>query len=128
VRALLDTHAFLWAVGDGQRLSDRVRRIIEDTENDMLFSAASAYEIALKHARGRLELPEPIETYLPDRLTRFALRTIAIDTEHALRAAALPDIHADPWDRVLVAQAQVEGIPLITADPQIGRYEVETLW
>jgi PIN domain nuclease of toxin-antitoxin system len=128
VRALLDTHAFLWAIGDATRLSQLARTIIEDTRNELLFSAASAYEIASKHARGRLELPEPIDTFLPDRLARFALRALPIEIDHAIRAAALPPLHADPWDRILIAQAQAEAIPLLSVDPAIAAYDVEVVW
>ena len=128
MRALLDTHAFLWATADVPRLSARARDVIEDGANDIVFSAASAYEIVWKAARGRLDLPEPAETYLHDRLERLAFEPLPVSVRHAVRAAALPHLHADPWDRLLVAQARDERIPLITADPMIKRFDVEVLW
>ncbi len=102
--------------------------MIEDAETGVLLSAASAWEIAIKAGRGRLELPLPPERYVPDRLRRHRMDMLEITVAHALRAGALPDIHADPFDRMLVAQAQIEGIPLLTADPAISRYDVETIW
>lgn len=128
MRALLDTHAFLWATADVPRLSVRAREVIEDGANEIVFSAASAYEIVWKAARGRLELPEPAETYLLDRLERLAFEPLPVSLRHAVRAAVLPHHHTDPWDRLLVAQARDEGIPLITADTMIARYDVEVLW
>ena len=128
MRALLDTHAFLWAAADDPRLSARAREVIEDGTNEIVFSAASAYEIVWKAERGRLELPEPAESYVLDRLDRLAFEGLAVNVRHAVRAAALPHHHADPWDRLLIAQARDEGIPLITVDSMIARYEVEVLW
>jgi len=128
VRALLDTHAFLWWTSGGSQISERARAVIEDPATTVLFSVAAAWEIAIKVARGRLELPQPPERYVPDRLRRHRMSVLDVGLSHALRAGALPDIHADPFDRLLVAQAQLEGIPILTADPLIGRYDVETIW
>ena len=94
----------------------------------VLLSAASAWEISIKAARGRLELPQPPERYVPDRVRRHRMTVLDVALSHALRAGALPEIHADPFDRLLVAQAQLEGLPILTADPAIARYEVETIW
>lgn len=128
MRALLDTHAFLWSALGDKRLSRRARRLIEDRANDLYLSSATAYEIAVKVARGRLDLPESPETYVPARLTAFGFDPLPISVAHGLRAATLPDIHRDPWDRMLVAQAQLEGLPILTVDPAITRYDVETIW
>lgn len=128
MRALLDTHTFLWWVLDVPRLSDESRAILEDGDNDLVFSAASAYELAFKARSGRLTLPEPPETYVPDRLVSNGFTRLAIELAHALRAGSLPWIHRDPFDRMLVAQAQIEGLPILTADPAITRYDVETIW
>ena len=94
----------------------------------VLLSAASAWEISIKAARGRLDLPAPAERYVPDRVRRHRMTVLDVALSHALRAGALPEIHADPFDRLLVAQAQLEGLPILTADPTIARYEVETIW
>ena len=128
MRAILDTHTFLWWVLDIPRLSAESRAILEDGQNDLLFSAASAYELAFKSSTGRLTLPEPAETYVPDRLVTNGFTRLAIELTHALRAGTLPWIHRDPFDRMLVAQAQIEGLPILTADPAISRYDVETIW
>lgn len=128
MRALLDTHVFLWAIAADERLSERAREVIEDGANEIMFSAASAYEIAWKAARGRLQLPESPETFVLDRLDRLGFEPLPVSVRHAVRAAALPHHHADPWDRLLVAQAGDEGIPLITADAMIARYDLDVLW
>jgi PIN domain nuclease of toxin-antitoxin system len=128
VRALLDTHAFLWWTLEDARLSDVARAVIEAEENEIFFSAASAWEIALKASRGGLTLPEPVETYIPDRIAAYGFTPLAIGLRHALRAGSLPPIHADPFDRILVAQSQAEDLPLLSADAAINRYDVETIW
>jgi PIN domain nuclease of toxin-antitoxin system len=128
VKALLDTHVFLWSLLGDERLSARARTLLEDTRNEVYFSAASAFEIALKVTKGRLELPEPPETLIPSRLATFAYEALPIGVDHAVRAAQLPPIHADPWDRLLIAQAQLEGLPIISADPVVAQYDVVTIW
>jgi PIN domain nuclease of toxin-antitoxin system len=128
VRALLDTHAFLWAVLGDPRLSMQAHDLIEDRGNVMAFSAASAYELALKARIGRLTLPAPPDVYVPTRLAAFGFDPLPIEITHSTRAASLPPIHPDPWDRLLIAQAQIEDLPIITVDPLIGRYDVETVW
>ena len=128
MRVLLDTHTFIWWLLDGPRLSDVARSILEDRANEVLLSATSAYEIAVKTARGRMTLPEPAESYVSSRLASEGFTPLPIQIAHAVRAGTLPPIHGDPWDRLLVAQAQVEGVPILTADPAIARYEVETIW
>lgn len=128
MRAILDTHTFLWWVLDTPRLSADARSILQDGANELLFSAASAYELTMKAESGRLTLPEPADSYVPNRLRENAFSPLAIELAHALRAGALPAIHRDPFDRMLVAQAQIEGLPILTADPAIGRYDVETVW
>jgi PIN domain nuclease of toxin-antitoxin system len=129
VRVLLDAHAFLWwATTRGSRLSERARDLLADSSTDALVGAGVLYEIAIKARIGRLDLPGPADTYLPRLLRRFAFGVMPIAQEHALRAGALPLIHRDPWDRLLVAQAQIETLPIITADPAIGQYDVETIW
>lgn len=128
MRALLDTHAFLWWVLDVPRLSTESRAILTDGENELLFSSASAYELALKARSGKLTLPDPPEVYVPDRLIANGFTRFPIELAHALRAGSLPWIHRDPFDRLLIAQAQIEGIPILTADPAISQYDVETIW
>jgi PIN domain nuclease of toxin-antitoxin system len=124
----LDAHAFIWWMLDMPGLSQRCRSIVGDADNEILFSVASSYEIAYKAEQGRLTLPEPSAVYIRDRLAANDFASLSIDLPHALRAATLPRIHGDPFDRILVAQAQIEAVPILTADPAIGRYDVETIW
>jgi PIN domain nuclease of toxin-antitoxin system len=128
VRVLLDAHAFIWWVLDTPNLSDSAREILGDGENDVILSTASCYEIAYKADMGRLELPEPPEPYIRSRLVANNFRSLPVDLSHALRAATLPGVHRDPFDRILVAQAQIEDLPILTADLAISRYDVETIW
>jgi PIN domain nuclease of toxin-antitoxin system len=128
VRILLDTHAFVWWVLDDARLSPVSRELLLDRSNDVLLSAASAYEISVKAARGRLTLPEPAETYVSSRMASEGFTPLPVQISHAVRAGSLPPIHRDPWDRLLVAQSQLDDVPILTADPVIGQYDVETIW
>lgn len=128
MRALIDTQVFLWWNAGDPRLSARAREFILDSSNEIVMSAASAWEIALKVARGRLDLPLAPDRYVPERMAQDGFVALDIQLGHVLAAAALPAHHADPFDRVLVAQAQAEGLPVLTADEIIGRYDVETVW
>lgn len=129
MRVLLDTNAFLWWVtAGGEHVSERGRWAIEDPGNVVLVSVASAWEIAIKAERGRLSLPLAAERYIPDLLRRFGMEVLPVELAHALRAGALPAHHRDPFARLLVAQAQIEDLPLVTADPAIGQYDIDVLW
>lgn len=128
MKALIDTHAFLWWLLDADRLSAEGRRLLSDPANEFLLSAASAVELSIKVGQGRLTLPEPVESFVPSRLSSEGFQALSIELGHALRVARLPLIHRDPFDRILVAQAQVENLPILTADPAISRYDVETIW
>lgn len=119
MRALLDTHAFLWWVTDDAQLSDTARTVISDPGNVLFLSAASAWEIVIKNRTGKLSLPERPEQYIPSRLVANRFESLPIQTIHALQVANLPDYHRDPFDRILVAQSQVEKLPIITIDNQI---------
>lgn len=126
MRLLLDTHVFLWLHTQPDRLADHLA-LLEDEHNDLLISAASTWEIAIKYAGGRLALPEPPERYVPVRIRAIGAEPLAIEHAHALAVAQLPSLHRDPFDRMLVAQAGVLGASLVTADPQVARYPIETL-
>ena len=129
MRVLLDTHTFLWWASEGAaRISGRVRGILEAADTDASLSVVSAWEIAMKAGVGRLELPGPVERYLPDRIRHHRFTVLPIDLPHAIRAGTLPMIHGDPFDRMLIAQAQIEGLPILTAEPAFSRYDVETIW
>jgi PIN domain nuclease of toxin-antitoxin system len=102
--------------------------VIGDPQNEILVSVATAWEIALKARRGRLDLPMPAGRYVPERMAQDGFQALDIQLSHVLEAADLPQHHGDPFDRVLVAQAIAEGIPMITANEAIGRYPVRTIW
>ena len=127
MRLLLDTQCWLWMAATPERLSRRARRIVEDTDNELLLSAASAWEIAIKHALGKLQLPELPERYVPSRMTALRTLPLAIEHAHALRVATLPSHHRDPFDRLLVAQALVDRLPVMTADTLFKRYGVDVI-
>lgn len=121
---LVDTHVWLWMQTEPERLRDETRELIEDVANDLLLSAASAWEIAIKYRIGKLKLPEEPTTYVPDRMRRSGTTPLAVETAHALRTSQLPDHHSDPFDRLLVAQAQLLSIPIVTVDVHIPAYDV----
>ena len=126
MRVLLDTHVFLWLNTDPERLGEHLS-LIEDQHSELLFSSASSWEIAIKYGLGRLALPEPPERYVPARMRAVGASAVAIEHTHALAVAALPPLHRDPFDRLLVAQAGLLGVPILTADPVIAEYPVQTL-
>jgi PIN domain nuclease of toxin-antitoxin system len=126
VKVLLDTHIFLWLQTDPARLRGR-QSIVEDRANTLLLSAASAWEIAIKYASGRLDLPDPPAHYVPERLRLLDGEAVPIEHRHALAVAELPALHRDPFDRMLVAQATLLEVPILTADPRVRQYPVETL-
>ena len=121
---LLDTHALIWSLEDSPRLSPTARSAIEDGGNVVLASAASAWEIAIKKTLGRLEAPDDLEHAIED--AGFTARPITFADVH--RMTSLPDHHRDPFDRMLVAQALVEGVPIVSCDPQIARYQIQIIW
>ena len=129
MRVLIDTHVFLWWVSEGgTRVSEQARELLSDGTNRVSMSIASVWEIAIKVGTGKMAVPEPLERYLPGRLRQQGVDLMSIELPHVFRAGELPPLHGDPFDRLLVAQAQIEGIPILTADPAIGRYDVETIW
>ena len=121
MKLLLDTHLLLWAAGDPGRLSAAATAMIEDTENELFFSAANLWEIAINQGLGRADF------YVDARVLRRGLLDngyceLPITSEHAVAIDALPPIHKDPFDRILVAQAMVEGITLLTTDSLVAQY------
>ncbi len=128
MRALLDTHTFLWWNLDHPQLSEEARQFIGNGGNEIYLSAASAWEIAIKAAIGRLTLPEAPDQYVANRMGRHRFIALPIELSHALHVYGLPQIHSDPFDRLLVAQSQLEQLPILTADDDIVRYEIEVIW
>jgi len=128
MRVLIDTHVFLWWIEDNPRLSPRAREIIGNIENEVFLSAASGWEIAIKARLGRIKLPQDPARFVMEQVAINAFRTLPIQLGHALHIYTLPPIHRDPFDRILVAQSQLENMPIITADSYIARYPVEVIW
>ncbi len=128
MRAILDTHALLWWLVDDARLSDKVRTLIGNADNEMLVSAASAWEISTKHRLGKLPEAAQIARTLPSLLRKSNMECLPIGLEHALKAGDLPGPHKDPFDRMLIAQASIENLPVVTADPVFANYGVRVLW
>lgn len=127
MRLLLDTHAFLWFIDDNPRLSAKAKLLIE-SDADLLLSAASLWEIAIKVSLGKLTLAHPFDVFLPEQLTKNAVEILPISLAHLGAVAALPFRHRDPFDRLLAAQASVEGTPIVSADPVFDAYPVRRLW
>lgn len=125
---LVDTHAWLWWDTAPEKLGKRAHAAMSEAESVLSFSAASGWEIATKYASGKLALPNEPRTFVTELMKFAAARELTVSIEHAIRAAALPQHHRDPFDRLLVAQAQVEGLVIITNDENILKYDVKTLW
>ncbi len=128
MRLLLDSHTFLWFAAGDVRLSDNVRRLIEDTDNERFLSAASIWEIGIKSSTGKLILAEPIERLLPQEMRRNRIDLLPITLDHVIRVSQLPYHHRDPFDRMLAAQSLVEGMPLLSVDAMLDNYGVTRLW
>jgi PIN domain nuclease of toxin-antitoxin system len=127
-RLLVDTHVWLWLQTDPGRIRRDVLDELANASNELLLSAASSWEIAIKWALGKLPLPEPPAVYVPDRLWRSGTTPLPVDHAHALAVAELPEHHRDPFDRLIVAQAIQLGLSLVTADDQLAAYEVNLVW
>ncbi len=127
MRLLLDTHAFLWAAADPDQLHADARAAIEDSTNAVLVSAAVAWEISIKVALGKLTVPADPAVWFPARVRSLGFQTLDISAAHGLAIAGLPDIHRDPFDRIMIAQAQIEGLTFVTRDPENQKYPVNIL-
>ena len=124
MRLLLDTHVWLWWLGDDRRLGRRARQALAHPRNEVYVSAASAWEIAIKTALGKLRLTK---ADLEAEITANGFRELGVWTRHAICAGGLAPVHEDPFDRMLVAQAQVEDLTVVTGDPMFERYGVSVL-
>ena len=128
MRYLLDTHAFLWWIVDDPRLSAPAAAIIRDPGNEIWFSAASAWEIAIKARLGRITFEDDPVEFIPQQVAAGGFRDLPIRSDHALHASRLAPLHRDPFDRILAAQALVEKMALLTADQRMPRYGVQVVW
>ena len=128
VRALLDTHALLWWVADSRRLSDSARRAIACEENDILVSAASAWEIATKVRLGRLTIADTVTANIAVVIASQGFEELPISVADAERAGRLPGPHQDPFDRMLIAQALIRDLTIVSVDAAFAPYGVNRLW
>jgi PIN domain nuclease of toxin-antitoxin system len=124
---LLDTHALIWWLEGGVKLSTEARRVIADQEATILVSSASAWEIAIKHHIGKFRVPDLIKDFR-GRVQREGFVELPISLEHAVIAGTLPGKHKDPFDRVLIAQSQVEDVAMVTRDERFREYAVQCIW
>ena len=125
---MLDTHAFLWWINDDTRLSEAAREVISDGGRELLFSAASGWEMAIKIGLGKLNVTGPLSSYLPARLLENGIGVLPVSLRHAMGVTELPNYHRDPFDRLLVAQAMAEDLTVLTADPLVTRYPIQIIW
>jgi len=128
MKLLLDTCTFLWVITDSRRLSEPARELFRAPDHEVFLSAASAWEIATKHTLGRLLLPQQLERFIPAMREQHGIEPLSIDEESVLQTVRLPALHRDPFDRLLVAQAIVHGMAILTPDPIISAYPARTLW
>ncbi len=127
MRALLDTHTFLWAITGDKRLSRRAQEIFAGP-SDLWFSVVSVWEILIKVQIGKLDLPVPAGRYILKKLAENKIETLPISLDHVLKSEALPMHHRDPFDRMVIAQSLTEDLPLVTADPHFEKYQIHSIW
>jgi PIN domain nuclease of toxin-antitoxin system len=128
VKYLLDTGVWLWSLWQPERISPDGRAVLADLSHQVFLSAVTSWEVAIKSAAGKLNLPEAPGTYVPRRMADQGLRPLPVSHQHALAVYGLPDHHRDPFDRLLIAQANLEDMTLVTADRMIKKYPVQLLW
>ena len=128
MKLLLDACTFLWVLGGTADVPGRVAEAFRAPDNEVYLSAASVWEIVIKHASGRLVLPRPPDQLIPVERDARAILPLPIDEESALHVSRLPDLHRDPFDRILVAQAIVHGLTIVTPDPLVLQYPARTMW
>ena len=128
MKYLLDTSVFLWALASPERLNRRARDVLSSEREGLFLSAASSWEISVKYMLGKLELPEPPAQYIPAWIGRWGIHPLDITHFHALAVSGLPPHHQDPFDRILVAQANLEQMVLLTADRMFEKYSVKLFW
>lgn len=128
MQVLIDTHVFLWFVTGSSRLNPAVRALLEDEDTTALLSIVSIWEMVIKHSQGRLEFAGGFSTVIRHQLMVTEISVLPLSIDHCIRVAVLPFHHRDPFDRVIVAQALEQGIPLISADRVLGQYGVTVIW
>ena len=128
MRCLLDTHALYWYIDGNSQISKRAQTLIQDASNTILISPASYWEIAIKISLGKWQLNRRYDEFVDVALNRYGFQVLPILHSHTARLIELPYFHRDPFDRLLVAQATVEGIPIITGDAAFDAYAIDRIW
>ncbi len=128
MRILLDTHVFIWWLSDPSRLSSTAHDCLTDPGNEVIWSVASSWEVAIKTGLGKLRLPGPPHAFLGKALVEQGITIMPVQHAHACRTADLPSHHRDPFDRLLVAQAQLERTSILSSDRILARYDVAIIW
>jgi PIN domain nuclease of toxin-antitoxin system len=125
MKLLIDTHVFLWFIFDDPQLTIVARSLIEDGDNDVFLSVASAWEMAIKAGMGRLPLTQPVGVFIPEQMQRTGIQLLPISMKHALHVAGLSPHHRDPFDRLLISQSLLEAIPIVSIDAKFDAYGVD---
>lgn len=128
MKVLIDTHALLWFMQGDSRLSATARTVIESTSNIKVLSDASIWEMSIKQSLGKLKLAEPFESRLVAALERNAIEQLPLARPHLFAVNRLPFHHRDPFDRLIIATAMVENLPIVTQDPHFTSYPIEVIW
>lgn len=128
MKLLLDTHTFLWLVAGASSLSAPATKALGDPTHELFLSAASVWELAIKIGSKKLTLIEPLDTYIAKWTQVYQLTLLPIECAHAVAVTGLPDVHRDPFDRMLISQAQIEGMTLVSADARLASYGLPILW
>ena len=128
MKYLLDTHTFLWWIADSPKISQGARDVIVDTRNEIFLSTASIWEMMIKSKLKKLDLPDNPREFIIEQLFLNSKNILNITVDHTFEIYSLPEIHKDPFDRMLVAQAKVESFSIVTADPLVKQYDVNTYW
>lgn len=128
MKILLDTHVFLWMISAPEKLSRTAKQLLKSEENEIYLSTVSGWEIAIKFQIGKLRLPDKPDVYIPQQMKENSLEILPIEMSHAVNIYNLPDIHKDPFDRLLISQGQIENLPILTDDEKIKEYPVITIW
>lgn len=128
MKILLDTCTFLWICAEAEKLSQKARELYSDPDNEVYLSSVSCWEVAVKYALGKLPLPEPPAQFLPMRREKYGIQALPLNEEAALHVARLPNLHSDPFDRMLVCQALIHGLTVLSPDGLIAQYPVRMVW
>ena len=128
MKLLLDTHAFIWWANEPEKLSERASAACQDSSNTLILSVVSAWEMQIKMQMGKLKISRPIEELIKTQQQTNGLQVLPVELAHVLNLNNLPSHHKDPFDRLLIAQANIEGATLVSVDPAFASYSVQVLW